>query len=139
MKITPMRSITIAALGLAGLVAGTAAHAQSAKGSVDKSAQLRANLDASMKAAAQGQRVGMLSGKADPQPVVQADGTVSQELDAGSMSYTVARRNADGSIEMVCVNGAEAAQKALKAPPSATSATSAKRSSQVAKEQTHVK
>ena len=86
-----------------------------------------------MKAAARGQKVGMLTGKLNPQPVVHADGTVSQELDAGSMMYTVARRNADGSIEMVCVNGSEAAQKALKAP------TFAKRSSAAAKEHFHVK
>ncbi len=133
MKVIPMRSLSVAVLGLVGLVAGTAVHAQNARATVDTTAEARANVEASMKAASRGQKVGMLTGKLNPQPVVLADGTVSQELDAGTMSYTVARRNADGSIEMVCVNGAEAAQKAVKAP------TFAKRGSQLAKEQSHVK
>jgi hypothetical protein len=59
-------------------------------------------------------RVGMLTGKINPQPVVHADGTVELELDASTMSYTVARINPDGSISKVCVNGEAAAQKAMK-------------------------
>lgn len=61
-------------------------------------------------------RVGMASGKLDPQPITHADGTVEQELDASTMSYSVARRNADGTLERVCVQGNEAAAKAMKAP-----------------------
>ncbi len=127
-----MRTLPIAVLGLVGLAVG-AAQAQNVVVSSDNAATARAHVNASMKAAAAGQKVGMLTGTRNPKAVVQADGTVSQELDAGSMSYTVARRRADGSIEMVCVNGAEAAQKALKATPFA------KRGSQSAKEHSDVK
>ena len=48
------------------------------------------------------------------------------------MMYSVARVNADGTVEMVCVNGSDAAAKAMKAP------VFAKRVSQLSKEQTHV-
>lgn len=128
-----MRIVSAALLCLVGMAASATANAQNVQLSANNAAEARAHLDASVKAAARGQKVGMVSGKLNPKAVVLADGTVSQELDAGSMMYTVARRNADGSIEMVCVNGADAAHKALKAP------ASAQRSSQVAKEHTHVK
>jgi hypothetical protein len=65
-------------------------------------------------ASAKEARVGMLTGKINPQPIVHANGTVEQELDASTMSYTVARINADGSVSKVCVNGEAAAQKAMK-------------------------
>lgn len=71
---------------------------------------------AKLRAAKGNARVGMVSGKLDPQPIKHADGTVEQELDESTMSYSVARRNADGSIEMVCVQGKDAATKALKTP-----------------------
>ena len=48
--------------------------------------------------------------------VMHADGAVQLELDESSLMYSVARRNADGTIERVCVEGSEAANKALKAP-----------------------
>lgn len=85
-----------------------------------------------MKAAARGQKVGMLTGKLNPQPMKLAGGGVAQELDASTMMYSVARVNADGTVEMVCVNGSDAAAKAMKAP------AFAKRVSQLSKEQTHV-
>ena len=69
-----------------------------------------------MKAAARGQSVGMLTGTLNPQPVSLPGGGVAQELDASTMVYSVARIHADGTIEKVCVNGAEAADKAMKAP-----------------------
>jgi hypothetical protein len=56
----------------------------------------------------------MITGKVNPAPIRHKDGTVEQELDASTMSYTVARVNADGSISMVCVTGEEAANKAVK-------------------------
>jgi hypothetical protein len=59
-------------------------------------------------------RIGMLTGKVNPQPVVHADGTVEQELDASTMSFSVARRNPDGTVSMVCVTGEEQAKMALK-------------------------
>jgi len=128
-----MRKTSLATLLGVGLMLAAASHAQNVQVRSDNATQARANMAASMKAAARGQKVGMLSGRANPQPEKLADGSIAQELDASTMVYTVARRNADGSIEMVCVNGTEAAQQALKAP------AFAKRVSQVSKEQSHVR
>jgi hypothetical protein len=81
--------------------------------------------------AAKGQgRVGMATGKVDPQAVTHPDGTVELELDESTLVYSVARRKADGSIEMFCVEGSEAASKALSAPKFAS-----RPPSKVAKEQ----
>ena len=56
------------------------------------------------------------------------------ELDATTLMYSVARINADGKVEKVCVSGADDAQKALTAP------SFAKRMSPVvSKEQSNVK
>jgi hypothetical protein len=129
MKLTFVRSIGVAA---AALALGTAAQAQHAEVRSDGAAQARATMEASMKAAARGQKVGMVTGKRNPQPQKLPGGGVAQELDASTMVYSVARINADGVVEMVCVNGSEAAAKALKAP------AFAKRVSQLSKEQTHV-
>ena len=85
---------------------------------------------AKLRAAKGNQRVGMASGTVDPQQVTHADGTVELELDESSMVHSVARRNADGSIEMVCVHGSEAAHKAMTAPKFASRPVS-----KVAKEQ----
>jgi len=63
---------------------------------------------------------GLLTGKLNPAAVQHADGTVEQELDESSLSYTVMTRNADGSTSMVCVTGTEAADGALKGKKSAT-------------------
>ena len=68
------------------------------------------------RAAKGAKRVGMASGAVNPQSTMTADGAVQLELDESTLSYSVARRNADGTIEMVCVEGSEAANKALKAP-----------------------
>lgn len=127
------RKTSFATLMGVGLMLAATSHAQNVQVRSDNAAKARASMEASMKAAARGQKVGMLTGRANPAAVVSANGMVSQELDAGTMSYSVARVRADGSIEMVCVNGAEAAQQAMKAP------AFAKRISQVAKEQSHVR
>jgi hypothetical protein len=58
-------------------------------------------------------RVGLATGKLNPGPVRHANGMVSHELDESTLSYSVMRRNPDGSMTMVCVTGAEAAQQAL--------------------------
>ena len=69
-----------------------------------------------LRAAKGDRRVGMASGTLNPQALTHADGTVEQELDESTLSYSVARRNADGTVEMVCVQGKDAASKAMKAP-----------------------
>ena len=71
---------------------------------------------AKLRAAKGDRRVGMASGTLNPQAITHADGTVEQELDESTLSYSVARRNTDGTVEMVCVQGKDAASKAMKAP-----------------------
>jgi hypothetical protein len=44
-------------------------------------------------------------------------GTVAQRMDADSLSFTVARRNADGSLDTTCVAGEDAATHAMHAAP----------------------
>lgn len=129
MKIT----LRTTALALAGMTLGLAAQAQHARVESNNAEQARAAMDASMRAAARGQKVGMISGRLNPQPQKLANGAVAQELDASTMVYSVARINAEGKVEMVCVDGSDAAEKALKAP------VFAKRVSQNSKEQSHVK
>jgi hypothetical protein len=59
---------------------------------------------------------GLLSGRVNPQPIQHADGSVEHELDESSLSFSVATRNSDGSINQACVTGPEAAAAAMKAP-----------------------
>ncbi len=121
------------AIALAGMALGLAAQAQHARVESNNAEQARAVMDASMRAAARGQKVGMITGRLNPQPEKLAGGAVAQELDATTMVFSVARIDAQGKVEMVCVDGADAADQALKAP------VFAKRTSQNAKEQSHVK
>jgi hypothetical protein len=58
--------------------------------------------------------VGLLSGKANPQAIRHADGTIQQELDTSTLMYSVARRNPDGTISQFCVTGSEAAERLVK-------------------------
>lgn len=125
-------TLGLTSIALAGLAMG-AAHAQNAQVRSIDGAEARANMEASMKAAKRGQKVGMLTGRLNPKAEKLADGTVMQELDASTMVFSVARIGADGRVETVCVNGIEAADKAMKAP------AFAKRVSQVSKEQSNVK
>jgi hypothetical protein len=97
-----------------------------------EAAKVRAAVEASMQAAARGQRVGMVTGTVNPQPVMSRNGMVSQELDASTLMFSVARVNADGGIDMVCINSLESAQAALTAP------SFAKRISPSSKEGVHV-
>ena len=101
------------------LTMSTPLHAQTAARD-SASAPLRAPTAAEAQAlaqtaAAKAPRIGMVTGKVNPEPITHADGTVEQELDASTLSYTVARVNADGSVSMVCVEGEQAAHKAMKA------------------------
>lgn len=121
-----------AALAL-GLALAASAQAQNVQLRAEGAERARANFEASMKAAARGQKVGLITGRVDPKPIVHASGMVEQELDASMLTYSVARRRADGTIERVCVNGAEAAEQAMKTP------ALAKRMSLASKEQAHVK
>lgn len=53
---------------------------------------------------------------AAPEPRTLANGAVAMDLDESTMIYSVARRNADGSISRFDVQGKDAADKAAKAP-----------------------
>ncbi len=108
------KSLVLLAAGLA--LAGVA-QAQNVTVRVpDNAAQLRAAMDASMKAAAAGKRVGMVTGTVNPAAQRSASGAVTQELDASTLVYSVARIHADGSIERVCVTGLEDAEQVALAP-----------------------
>lgn len=56
-----------------------------------------------------------------PQVVVLPDGTKMIRLGDESMRYVVARRNPDGTLTQVCVEGAEAAAAAAQKPSSPSS------------------
>ncbi len=118
------RLAVAAALLAAGTLAAPAAFAQASGLTVTKdpvTGQLRAptaeEAQALRQAADKGrtgqaaaQPRGLLTGRVNPQPVMHANGTVEQELDESSQSFSVAVRKPDGSIETACVTGADAAQ-----------------------------
>ena len=100
-----------------GVAVAAAAQAQTVIVRVpENAAELRANIEASMRAAETGRSVGMTTGRANPQAERSGRGGVSVELDASTLMHSVARINADGKVETVCVSGSEDAQKALTAP-----------------------
>jgi hypothetical protein len=110
------------------LVLAAGAQAQTAARDSDSS-QLRAPTAAeaqALQSKAGTDRIGMLTGKINPQAIVHKDGTIEQELDASTMSFTVARRNPDGSVSMVCVTGEDQMKKALKAPNARSKSVAAK-------------
>lgn len=107
----------VALAGLLALGVASGAHAQRvSRDSV--TGELRAPTAAEVKAMDSSKRasraVGVLSGKADPQAVRLPDGTVMQELTTDSLMYSVARKNADGTVSQYCVHGEEAAHRLVK-------------------------
>lgn len=112
-------------IALAAVALGMAAGAQAQRVTKDSvTGELRAPTADEVKAldaaAGNGKRAaaptGILSGKADPQPQRLPNGTVVQELTTDTMMYSVARKNADGTISQYCVTGDEAAQRLVKGP-----------------------
>ena len=55
--------------------------------------------------------VGILSGSETPMVSVKPNGTVMIELTEDTMVYSVVQKGADGSMNMQCVTGADAANK----------------------------
>jgi hypothetical protein len=51
------------------------------------------------------------------QPITTQQGAVGQRLDANRMSFSVARKSADGSVHPQCVSGEDAATHARHADP----------------------
>ncbi|MES2102651.1 MAG: hypothetical protein V4634_01425 [Pseudomonadota bacterium] len=89
-------------------------------------AEESAALDAQIKAdqASQAGRVSAQARMKRAVKEVRADGSTMMQLDESQMSYSVATRNADGSIGMACVTGDETADKLVHSGSSAnTSAT----------------
>lgn len=118
-------ALPIAAAALAFL--GGAAQAQTViVVNPDNAAELRATVETSMRAAQRGERVGLITGRRNPEAMRVDRTAIQQELDATTLMYSVARVGADGKIERVCVNGSEAAQKALATPAFAKRLTPAK-------------
>jgi len=102
-------------IALAALALGVAASAHAQRVTRDSvTGELRAPTADEVKAMdATGKRatraVGVLSGRADPQAVRLPDGTVAQELTTDTLMYSVARKNADGTVSQYCVPGSEVA------------------------------
>lgn len=63
---------------------------------------------------------------AAPEPRTLANGAVAMDLDESTMVFSVARRNADGTISRFDVQGKDAAEKAAKAPKNFTKPMTAK-------------
>lgn len=118
------------ALGLAAAVAAPAAFADETPGmrvfkdpttgqlrapthEEVRALQLKEARAASARGAAATGSVGMLS-RTVPSLVQRADGSRKLELTEASMSYSVVTRNADGTLDMNCVTGADTAERALK-------------------------
>jgi hypothetical protein len=64
--------------------------------------------------------LGMLTNTEEPKLVPNRRGGIKMELTEDTMVYSVATRNADGSLTMQCVTGADAAEKALTQTSSST-------------------
>jgi len=64
--------------------------------------------------------VGMLTGDEAPQQKITETGAVSLELSEETMVYSVVKRAADGSLNMQCVTGADAAKKLINSKSPAT-------------------
>lgn len=64
------------------------------------------------KAKAPAKALGLLTGT-EPQQKVMKNGAVMMELTEESMVYSVVTRKADGSLDMQCVHGSDAAHKVV--------------------------
>lgn len=78
-------------------------------------AKARAALEASQPSAAQP--------PAAPVEIRANNGAIGLRLGDSFMTYSVMKRNADGSMTLHCVTGPDAAQTILMAPPAATDTT----------------
>lgn len=86
--------------------------------------QLRGPTGEEVKAMEEAEARGRASSRAQPAapPMLRrhANGAVGYYVGETFMTYSVAKRNGDGTTSVVCVPGAEAADKVLNAPQSAT-------------------
>ena len=80
--------------------------------------QLRAPTASEMKALEAARKPSSSRAATTPVEVRYADGTVGLTLGDDHMMYSIARVNAQGKVERVCVQGVEASLQAMKAPAS---------------------
>lgn len=128
------KTLSLTAALAAAVVLCSPAHAAGSGMRVTKDAEtgkLRAatseesaRLDALASKAAKEPR-GLLTGKIAPKAIKHADGSVEQELDESTLSYSVVTRNADGSLDTHCVTGAEAADALVSGKQKPAKATKA--------------
>lgn len=64
-----------------------------------------------LKSRAASKSVGMLTGSDTPLMTVKPNGTVMIELTEDTMVYSVVQKNADGTMNLQCVTGSDAANK----------------------------
>lgn len=105
--------IAAALAALAGWTAGPASAAETARAQVvrdPETGQLRAPTAAEA-AALRGQAGRQASAPAalPPQPIHHRDGSVEMPLDSSTVMFSVAQRQADGSIRRSCVQGEQQA------------------------------
>lgn len=139
-------TLSVASVAIVALLCGSSAMAQEAGMKVVKDPQtgeLRAptadefkKMQAQENAArsAKKKNLGILTHTEEPKLVRHRRGGLKMELTEDSMVYSVLTRNADGSLAMQCVTGADTAQKALNqqaAPVSSANSTNSTNSSNV--------
>lgn len=117
-------SMALAAL-LATAVGAPAAAAGAQEGMVvardADTGKLRAATPAEVKALhTQSVVRGMVQRAPAPVVTIRKNGTLQKQLGDRGMVYSVASRNADGKLDMQCVQGEEAAKAALERPANAT-------------------
>ncbi len=118
----------VAAFAMTGALAQVAARDAAGAGArTPTAAEAQALSPAANKSA---RPVGMLNGKSTLRAVKHADGTMEQELDTSTTMYSVARRNADGTVSMFCVTGEESAQELVKVKQGAKVAVKASKEHQ---------
>ena len=96
-----------------GMIVVRDAETGKLRGATPAEAQAMQVQENQLKASGKTASVGMLTGTASPQQVVNRHGAVMMELTEDTMVYSVVKRTADGKLDMQCVTGADAAKKYL--------------------------
>jgi hypothetical protein len=116
--------LLLLAAGLAASVPAQAADAGLVVARDPVTGQLRAPTAEEARALEQAPKTESLKSSVAPAaaPVARraANGAVGFHVGEAFMTYSVMRRNADGTMSMQCVTGAQAADKLTKAPQAAT-------------------
>ncbi len=123
---------SLALLAAAAIAASSASQAAEGAGGMrvvrdTETGQLRGPTPEEFKAMqaqeAQAKRLTRQVAPTAPVSMQHANGAVGVRPTEDTMTYSVIKRNADGTMTTQCVTGAETASKVLKAPQAATAAT----------------